>query len=69
MRRTILCSRGSKGYGWYSHFLKNGGNEGFKNTKPPTPFDWNTTPGIYAVGYYYLIYSFFEVNVSFSRQI
>lgn len=51
MRRTPALLRGSKGYGWYNKFLKEG-QEGFERYVPPTPFDWSKETNIRPKAYF-----------------
>lgn len=39
MRRSAQLLRGAKGHGWYNKFISEG-QEGFRRSVPPTPFDW-----------------------------
>lgn len=40
MRRSLTLLRGSKGYGWYKKYVKEG-TSGFRRHTPPTAFDWD----------------------------
>jgi len=40
MRRSLVLSRGAKGYNWYNLFVERGA-DGFRKNVPPTPFDWS----------------------------
>lgn len=57
MRKSNILLRGAKGYGWYQKYIKDG-NEGFRKTVPPTPFDWSITSNQKR------LHAFFDLSVS-----
>lgn len=42
MKRSVVLSRGAKGYNWYSKFVEKGA-DGFRRNVHPTPFNWSSS--------------------------